>query len=74
MGESNFMAIHYANLDGVLAILTKAEFFEAGSALLDNLRLARVAFCKPRVEPASCANQAFAGARAVLSKAYNENR
>jgi BolA protein len=47
MGESNFMAIHYANLDGVLAILTKAEFFEAGSALLDNLRLVRVVFGNP---------------------------
>jgi BolA family transcriptional regulator, general stress-responsive regulator len=41
------MASHYANLDGVLAILTKAEFFEAGSALLDNLRLAHVVFGSP---------------------------
>jgi BolA protein len=41
------MARHYANLDGVLAILTKAEFFEAGSALPDNLRPAHVFFRNP---------------------------
>ena len=41
------MARHYANLNGVLAILTKAEFFEAGSAPLDNLRLAHVVFGNP---------------------------
>ena len=41
------MARHYANLDGVLAILTKAEFFEAGSAPLDNLRFAHAVFGYP---------------------------
>jgi hypothetical protein len=54
MGEVNFIAGHYAKLDGVPAILTKAEFFGAGVASINDLGASDVLFR----EPVSTAHQA----------------
>jgi hypothetical protein len=57
MGELNFIAGHYAKLDGVPAILTKAEFFGAGSALRYDLGFSDVLF----QEPVSTTHQVWGG-------------